>query len=94
MKPMVSMPPAKWWAFSTTSAGENHAFIWQRGTMTDLGTLGGTESAAFGINDNGQVVGMITINAEESRAFVWENGHDGARPRIQWWSGLGSGQRD
>src|SRR5262245_40505167 len=36
--------------------GSGHAFLWQNGVMTDLGSLGGS-STALGINDAGQVVG-------------------------------------
>lgn len=43
---------------STTSAGETHATWWSRnGAITDLGTLGGATSAAYGINDLGEVIG-------------------------------------
>ena len=46
-----------------------HAFIWQSGKMTDLGpNLGQTE--AFGINDNGVVVGL----AGGLRACLWDKG--------------------
>src|SRR2546430_10008114 len=42
-----------------TSLGANgvggHAFLWDNGTMTDLGTLGGTQSVANAINNAGQV---------------------------------------
>ena len=38
-----------------------HAFLWQDGAMTDLGTLGGRASWAYAINDRGQVVGAIQM---------------------------------
>jgi len=42
---------------SVTAAGEVHGFVWQAGTMRDLGTLSGTDSNAAAINASGQVVG-------------------------------------
>ncbi len=43
-------------------------------TVTELGTLGGTTSDAFGINGKGQVVGQSRIaNDAETHAFLWTN---------------------
>jgi probable HAF family extracellular repeat protein len=42
--------------------------------MTDLGTLGGGYSVAFGINARGQVAGMSRIGSGERHAFLWQNG--------------------
>ncbi|MGH9906646.1 MAG: hypothetical protein ACRD8U_13810 [Pyrinomonadaceae bacterium] len=35
--------------------GRTRAFIFDRGTRTVLGTLGGRDSLAFGINNSGQI---------------------------------------
>jgi len=52
----------------------SHAFLWENGTMTDLGTFGGVNSSAFGINNRGQIVGSVENNSGEERAFLWEDG--------------------
>ena len=44
--------------------------------MRDIGTLGGAISAAYGINDHGQVVGESLIATGENRAFLYEAGTD------------------
>lgn len=60
-----------------------HAFLWNRGVMADLGTLGGYRSEAFGINDLGQVVGGADPFSEPqsscggcvpAHAFLWQSG--------------------
>ncbi len=46
-----------------------------RYTLTDLGTLGGTFSQAFGVNDKGWVVGFATTERDLSvHAFLWRRG--------------------
>ena len=40
--------------------------------MSDLGTLGGDGSQAFGLNDRGQIVGAATTADGVSHAFRWD----------------------
>ena len=48
----------------------------ERLVIIDLGTLGGTYSSAFAINERGQVVGDSTTdpNSGETHAFLWQRG--------------------
>lgn len=51
---------------------KGHAFVWQDGKMTDLGTLpGGESSGAVAINDEGQVVGTSAAEAGARHAVKW-----------------------
>jgi probable HAF family extracellular repeat protein len=46
-----------------------------RYTVTDLGTLGGTFGRAWGINNNGSVVGYATLAGDTAlHAFLWRKG--------------------
>ena len=68
-----------------TGSPEFQAVLFKDGSVVDLGTLGGNESSAFGVNDRGQVVGCAA-NAvpdsfgfcfgvpQQSRAFIWNGG--------------------
>jgi len=50
-----------------------HAFLWTRGSMLDLGTLGGPNSEAFGINSTGHVghiVGAADVAAADG-SYRW-----------------------
>jgi probable HAF family extracellular repeat protein len=57
----------------------SHAFFWEDGVMTDLGTLGGDNSEAIWINDAGEVAGSADLPGSQTHdAVVWSKGkiHD------------------
>jgi probable HAF family extracellular repeat protein len=68
-----------------TGNPEFQAVLFNDGSVINLGTLGGNESSAAGVNDRGQAVGCAA-NAvpdafgfcfgvpQQSRAFLWRNG--------------------
>ena len=52
--------------------GSDHAFIWQDGQMTDLGALpGGNWSQAFGVSNNGWIIGMSSDNMYSTNPVLW-----------------------
>jgi probable HAF family extracellular repeat protein len=76
-----------------TADGEYHAFRWQNGAMSDLGTLpGDIGSYANAISNNGKVVGesfksIPGYGARTSRAVLWQNSGTvdlGILPRMTW----------
>ncbi len=67
---------------ATATDQNSNAFLWVKGgtggpagnpQMQDLGTLGGSFSAAYGINDHGAVVGgsMVSAAGSAQHAFIW-----------------------
>jgi len=54
--------------------GRWHAFRFDpaTGQQRDLGTLGGLESEAMGINDAGYIVGWSLNAAGQKRGFIWD----------------------
>lgn len=59
------------WQWARPVAG----FMWQNGTMTDLGNLGGTWVMPWRINQRGQVIGFATRRGDGIfHPFLWENG--------------------
>ncbi len=60
--------------YSTTSGGQNHAFLYNGLGMTDLGTLGGPTSWANAVNDSGIVVGASLTSLYQQHAFVSNRG--------------------
>jgi len=53
---------------------ERHAYLYRGRTLTDLGTLGGKESAATDINNVGQIVGYASTYSDETHAFLYQQG--------------------
>jgi len=55
---------------SSTATGDEHAFLWENGVLTDLHDLGvGSYAYAYGINCQGQIVGMSM-----NHAYLWDHG--------------------
>ena len=49
------------------------AFLWEKGTMKDLGNFGGTCTFAFDLNNRGQVVGGSALAGDQGQhPFLWD----------------------
>jgi probable HAF family extracellular repeat protein len=69
-----------------TGYPEVNAALWKNGTIRNLGTLGGNESVAFGLNNRDQAVGfalntipdpytnVLAFGATQAHAFLWQEG--------------------
>jgi probable HAF family extracellular repeat protein len=56
----------------TASFGtDRHAFQWQGGAATDLGTLGGAESSAQAVSADGTIAGSARCGDGQLRAVTW-----------------------
>jgi probable HAF family extracellular repeat protein len=59
----------------TTSIPTLDPFLWEKGRMTDLGTLGGTLGGPTGLNNRGQVIGQSNLAGDQtSDPFLWDQG--------------------
>jgi probable HAF family extracellular repeat protein len=60
---------------STTGFPTTDPFLWEQGTMLDLGTLGGTFGFAQCANNRRQVIGDSNLAGDQTQhAFLWERG--------------------
>jgi probable HAF family extracellular repeat protein len=52
-----------------------HAFLWEKGKMQDIGTLGGTFSQSNYLNNRGQLVGISTLAGDAvTHPYLWDHG--------------------
>ncbi|WP_051450488.1 DUF3466 family protein [Actinospica robiniae] len=59
---------------SDTADSDERGFVYQNGTVTDVGTLGGPNSSVNAINDAGVVTGSSQDAGDTSHPFVYSNG--------------------
>ena len=74
---MASIPEGRVSAINNTGQvvggiPSGSAFLWNAGTLTYLGTLGGTGSQAYAINDLGQIAGSAYMSGNSAmHSFLW-----------------------
>jgi probable HAF family extracellular repeat protein len=60
---------------ATTGIPTIEPFLWQRGRLTGLGSLGGTIGQVGWLNDGGEVVGISDLKGDQNaHPFLWRNG--------------------
>ncbi len=76
-------PCVTWFCSGTNVATQQRAFLWERGNLQDLGTLGtGNDAAAYFVNERGQVAGISYTNTTPNPTtglptqdpFLWADG--------------------
>jgi probable HAF family extracellular repeat protein len=70
----VSSAPSGYGVLLMDNPSPVTATVWSNGTSHSLNSLGGTQSSATDINDNGQVVGISKDSQGTRIATLWENG--------------------
>jgi probable HAF family extracellular repeat protein len=77
---------------NSTLLPTTHPFLWEQGGMRDVGSLGGSFSEGFGLNNRGEVVGFSLLNGDATEhPFLWRHGtlHDlgtlGGDNGEAWW---------
>jgi probable HAF family extracellular repeat protein len=53
---------------------QTRSFLWQNGSMQDIGTLGGPDAAAMLINVQGQIAGISYDSSFDVIPFLWQKG--------------------
>jgi probable HAF family extracellular repeat protein len=75
--------PSLWGILFFNKFTEARAVLWRNGTIADLGTLGGPDSAAIFVNNSGQIAGQSLINSTVNpgtgqptqHPFLWQTGN-------------------
>jgi probable HAF family extracellular repeat protein len=58
----------------STGLPTTHPFLWERGHMYDVGSLGGTKSIGYGLNNRGEIVGFSRLAGDTTRhPFLWRH---------------------
>ena len=53
---------------------DSHGVLWTNGMPVDLGTLGGPQTGAAGLNNLGEVVGWSQTSTYADDGFLWSDG--------------------
>ncbi len=62
------------YSYFADNGAYSHSFVYDHGTLTDIGALGPGYSVAIGLNDGGAVVGYSDTNgAGRYRAYLYQN---------------------